>query len=389
TNSLGEANMKFALDLYQQLRKSEDNVFYSPVSVMTALAMLRLGAKGNTAQEIEKVLQVNEATKKTTEKGTACQDEKSENFHHHFQKIMTQLNKSTDAYDLKIANHIYGANTFQFFQEYLEDIKKFYLANAESLDFVNAAEESRKKINSWVESQTNGKIKDLFGSGTLKSNTVLVLVNAVYFKGQWNHKFYEKRTKEGKFCLNQNTSKSVQMMQQRNYFNFALLEDVQAKVLEIPYKGKELSMFVLLPNEVDGLKELEDKLTADKLTEWTSPQNMHMMEVYLSLPRFKVEEKYDLEDVLEHMGIKDAFSSGKADFSGMSESLDLVVSKALHKSFVEVTEEGTEASASTGVEISLTSSPISEDFACDHPFLFFIKESKTNSILFFGRVSSP
>ncbi|XP_006993755.1 serpin B4 [Peromyscus maniculatus bairdii] len=384
-----EATTNFTLELYRQLRETEDNIFYSPVSIMTALAMLQLGAKGNTRQQIEKVLQFSEATKKTTEKSADCHDEKSENLHHQFQKLMTQLNKCNDAYDLKAANSIYGAEDFPFLQEFLEDIKKFYHANVESLDFAHAADESQKKINSWVESQTNGKIKDLFPDGSLGSDTRLVLVNAVYFKGQWDHKFDEKHTGEENFWLNKNTRKPVQMMKQRSKFNFNLLEDVQAKIVEIPYKSKELSMFILLPDEIDGLKELEDKLTADKLIEWTSPQNMDMIELYLSLPRFRVEQKYDLPDPLKHMGMVDAFNTQKADFSGMSSKEGLVVSKVLHKSFVEVTEEGTEAAAATGVEVALTSALISEDFSCDHPFLFFIKQNKTNSILFFGRMSSP
>ncbi|XP_034369180.1 serpin B4-like [Arvicanthis niloticus] len=382
-----EATTNFTLEMYRQLRESKDNIFYSPVSMMTALAMLQLGAKGNTEQQIEKVLQFNETTKKTTEKSADCHDK--ENVHEQFQKLMTQLNKSNNAYDLKVSNSIYGAKEFPFLQTFLEDIKEYYQANVESLDFVHAAEESQKKINSWVERQTNGKIKDLFPSGSLSSSTILVLVNAVYFKGQWNHKFDEKQTTEEKFWLNKNTSKPVQMMKQRNEFNFIFLEDVQAKIVEIPYVGEELSMLVLLPVEIDGLKKLEEQLTADKLLEWTNPENMHMTDMYLSLPRFKLEEKYDLPGPLEHMGMVDAFNPQKADFSGMSSTQGLVVSKVLHKSFVEVNEEGTEAAAATGVEITVTSAQISEDVCCDHPFIFIIRHNKTNSILFFGRMSSP
>ncbi|KAL1775225.1 serpin B4 isoform X1 [Sigmodon hispidus] len=387
-----EATTKFTLELYWQLRKKEDNIFYSPISIMTALAMLQLGAKGNTRQQIEKVLQYNGATKKTTEKSTDFQStekKKRESIHHQFQKLMTQLNKSNDAYDLKAVNSIYGAKDFPFLQDFLENIKKFYHANAESLDFIHAADKIRQKINSIVESQTNGKIKDLFPAGTIDISTILVMVNVMYFKGKWDHKFDEKHTEEEIFWLNKNTSKSVQMMRQRNRFNFNSLEDVQAKIVEIPYKDKELSMFILLPNEIDGLKKLEDKLTAGKLIEWTSPQNMYLAELYLSLPRFKIEQKYDLPTPLEHMGMVDAFTVQKADLSGISSREGLLVSNILHKSFMEVTEEGTEAAAATGVEVSLTSAPISEDFSCNHPFLFFIKQNNTSSILFFGRVSSP
>lgn len=382
-----KATTQFTLELYRQLRESENNVFFSPVSTMTALAMLQLGAKGNTEQQFEKVLQFHKTSKKTTEKSADCHDEES--VHEQFQKFMTQLNKSNDAYDLKSANSIYGAKSFPFLQTFLEDIKEYYQANVESLDFAHAAEESEKKINSWVKNQTNGKIKDLFPKGSLDRDTILVLVNAVYFKGQWDHKFDEKHTTEDKFWLNKNTSKPVQMMKQKNEYNFILLEDVQAKMVEIPYKGKELSMFILLPMEIDGLKKLEEQLTADKLLEWTSAENMNTIELYLSLPRFKVEKKYDLPGPLQHMGMVDAFDSEKADFSGMSSTEGLVVSKVLHKSFVEVNEEGTEAAAATGVGVGITSVQKTKDFYCDRPFLFFIKHNGTSSILFFGRMSSP
>ncbi|XP_069324001.1 serpin B3-like [Eulemur rufifrons] len=390
--SLSEANTQFALDMFRQFGKSkEDNIFYSPLSITSAFAMLLLGCRENTALQIEKVLHFNEVTENTKERTAACHDEKPGNVHHQFQKLLTELNKPTDAYELKIANRLYGEKTYKFLQEYLANTKEFYLASAESVDFKNAAEESEKKINSWVETQTNGKIKDLFPKKTLGNTTALVLVNAVYFKGQWKKKFNKEDTKEGEFWLNKDTSKSVQMMSQRKSFNFALLEDVQAKVLEIPYKGKDLSMIVLLPNEIDGLQKLEDKLTAEKLIEWTSSQNMSKTDVDLYLPRFKVEKSYDLKDVLMAIGMVDVFSQQDADLSGMTGSRHLAVTKALHKSFVEVTEEGAEAASATGIVVNITSSgySIHEEFRCNHPFLFFIKQNKTNSILFFARVSSP
>ncbi|XP_039107819.1 serpin B3 isoform X1 [Hyaena hyaena] len=388
-NSLSEANTHFAWDLFQQFKiaKKDDNIFYSPLSISAALAMTHLGAKGNTALQIEKVFHFNEATKNTQGATTTDHVEKLGDMHHQFQKLLTELKKPTDAYELNIVNKFYGDNKYPFLQEYLDNVKKFYLASAESVDFKNAAEESRKKINSWVESQTNGKIKDMLPQRSLDA-TVLVLVNAVYFRGQWDKRFDKKYTVEEKFWLNKETSKPVQMMKQSVVFNYTSLEEVQAQVLEMPYKGKDLSMILLLPNEVDGLQKLEDQLTAEKLTEWTSSQNMSESLVDLYLPRFKVEEGYDLRGALMSLGMVDAFSGQKANFLGMTRKLDLVVSKVLHKSFVEVTEEGTEATASTVVTVGLTSPPIRR-FHCDHPFLFFIKHNKTNSILFLGRVSSP
>nr|XP_006219790.2 serpin B3-like isoform X1 [Vicugna pacos] len=276
-------------------------------------------------------------------------------------------------------------------KEYINNVKKLYLASVESTDFANAPEESRQMINSWVERQTNEKIKDLFPNGSIDSSTILVLVNAIYFKGQWQQKFKEENTVEEKFWLSKDRSKSVQMMKETKDFNFTSLEDMQVKILEIPYKGEELSMMLLLPNEVDGLQKLEDKLTAEKLLEWTSSQNMWKSQVDLHLPRFKVEESYDLKAILVALGVVDAFSSRDADFSGMTRKHSLVVSQAVHKSFVEVNEEGTEAAAATGITVGATSisTPRYEHFHCDHPFLFFIRHNKTNSILFLGRVSSP
>ncbi|VCW76671.1 unnamed protein product [Gulo gulo] len=268
----------------------------------------------------------------------------------------------------------------------MDNVKKFYLTSVESVDFNNAPEESRKKINSWVESQTHGKIKDLLPKNSLEFTTILVLVNAIYFKGQWDNKFDKKNTVEKEFWLNKDTSKPVQMMKQANVFKFTSLEDIQAKILEVPYKGKDLSTILLLPDEVDGLQKLEDQLTAEKLIEWTSSQNMCDNYVDLYLPRFKLEETYDLKDTLRALGMVDIFQ--RANLSGMTGTKDLLVSKVIHKSFVEVTEEGTEAASSTAVVVNFGSPPI-RPFHCDHPFLFFIRHNKTNSILFLGRVSSP
>ncbi|XP_057556432.1 serpin B3-like [Hippopotamus amphibius kiboko] len=386
--SLGEAITHFAVDLFQQIRQSkEENIFYSPFSITSALAMTSLGAQGQTASEIEKVLHFNGITGSTRGGATNDPVEKSGNVHHQFQNLLTELKKPTDAYELKVANRLYAEKEFPFLQEYIDNVKKFYLASAESADFVHAAEKSRKMINSWVESQTNEKIKELFPENSIDSSTILVLVNAVYFKGKWLQEFKKENTVEEKFWLNKDTSKSVQMMKQTSRFNFTALQNMQVKILEIPYKGKELSMVVLLPDEVDGLQKLEDQLTAEKLIEWTSPQNMKEGLVDLHLPRFKVEESYDLKDTLTALGMVAAFNS--ADFSGMTGTRDLVVSKVVHKSFVEVNEEGTEATAATGISMTYSSGPYYDSFHCNHPFLFFIKHNKTNTILFYGRVSSP
>ncbi|XP_007524210.1 serpin B3-like [Erinaceus europaeus] len=379
----------FAVKLFQQIRLSnKENIFFSPFSILSALSLVYLGAKKNTAVELQKVLFSDESSETTNEGNTAITAGKLDKVHHHFQKLQTELNKPSDDYELSTVNRLYGEKTFRFLQEYTDNIKKFYLADVESVDFANAAEECRKMINSWVERQTHDKIKDLIPKGDL-TGAILLLVNAVYFKGQWENIFDEKITEQAQFWLNKDTSKSVEMMRQISFYNFSSLEDVQAKILEIPYKGKDLSMVVLLPNEVDGLKKLEENFTSNKLKEWMRPENMSARQVSLHLPRLHVEESYDLKATLMGLGIVDAFSSQDADLSGMTGSQGLVLSKVLHKCLVDVTERGTEAAAATAIKVEITASPYLERFHCDHPFLFFIKHNKFNSILFFGRFSSP
>ncbi|XP_036891381.1 serpin B3 [Sturnira hondurensis] len=388
--SLSEANTRFAYDLFQQLRKSEKkNIFYSPLSVSAAIAMTYLGAQGTTASEIQKALHFNEVTEKTKGGATTVPVKKLGNVHQQFQKLLTELNKPTNAYELHLANRLFAEKKFSFLQEYMDNVNTFYLAGMETVDFVNAADESRKKINSWVESQTKEKIKNLCPKDSINSATVLALVNAIYFKGQWSEKFNPELTEQGEFWLNKDTSKPVQMMKKKGLFNFSKLEGMAAKILEIPYKDNDLSMVLLLPNEIDGLQQLEEKLTAEKLTEWTSSQNKSRTTVALRLPRFKVEESYNLQEVMSALGMVAAFSPRDADFSGMTGSQELVVSKIQHKSFVEVTEEGTEAAAASAIIMCKSALLFVETFHCDHPFLFFIKHNTTNSILFFGRVASP
>ncbi|XP_037662056.1 serpin B13 isoform X7 [Choloepus didactylus] len=233
------------------------------------------------------------------------------------------------------------------------------------------------------------KIKNLFPDGSLSSATKLVLVNTVYFKGQWDTEFKKENTKEEEFWLNKGTSKSVLMMKQHHSFKFTFLEDLQAKILGIPYKGKDLSMFVLLPNDIDGLEKIIDKVTPEKLIEWTSPRHLEEKNVNLSLPRFEVEDTYDLAAALAALGMADVFSEQAADFSAMSARSGLHAQSFLHSSWMVVTEGGTEAAAATGMGLASTSAGGFENVHCNHPFLFFVRHNETDSILFFGRFSSP
>ncbi|XP_019377324.1 PREDICTED: ovalbumin-related protein X-like [Gavialis gangeticus] len=314
----------------------------------------------------------------------------AEGAHHQVQALLSAIYKPNSDYSLSIANRLYVEITSEFCKQYLSCTKTLYHAELEEVDFRNAPHKARIKINSWVENKTNGKIKELFPSDATDDRVVLVLVNAIYFKGKWALEFVKEKTKETAFRVNKNEIRSVQMMFLNSTFKLAIIKEPHLEVLELPYIDNELSMFILLPKDIGdnstGLEQLESALTYEKLAEWISSANMNKQNVNVYLPRFKMEEDYNLKSSLQAMGVLDVFSFKKSDLTGMSKSAQLYVSRALHKSYVDVNEEGTEASTGTGVVISRKSA---HDFKADHPFLFFIKHNATNSILFYGRCASP
>ncbi|XP_004452980.1 serpin B13 [Dasypus novemcinctus] len=389
-NSFSVANRQFGFGLFHELRKTSDgNILFSPAGISAALGMLLLGARGSTAWQLQQVFHPEKDKDRSRIKAEEKETEKSAEIHQQFQKFLTEINKPTNDYELSITNRLFGEKTYLFLQRYLDYVEKYYHASLEPVDFVNAAEDCRKKINSWFENQTHGKIKDLFPDGSLDSASKLVLVNTVYFKGQWDMEFKKENTKEEEFWLNKGTSKSVPMMKQLHSFNLTSLEDLKAKILGIPYKGNGLSLFVLLPDDIDGLEEIVDKITPDKLIEWTNPGRMEEKNVSLHLPRLQVEGSYDLEEVLAALGLEAAFSSCRADYTGMSARSGLRPQRFLHRSFMVVTEEGTEAAAATGAGMVTASVGDYENFHCNHPFLFFVRHNLSDSVLFFGRFSSP
>ncbi|XP_053470800.1 leukocyte elastase inhibitor isoform X2 [Ictalurus furcatus] len=380
--SLSVANTNFALHLFTKIKEGNKtgNVFYSPLSISSALAMVSLGAAGNTATQMSEVLHHNKA---------------KDDVHVSFNKLMAELNKAGAPYALSMANRLYGEQTYKFVEKFLKETKTHYHAELETVDFKANAESARVNINNWVEKQTKEKIKNLLEEGTVDNLTRLVLVNAIYFKGSWEKQFDVEATQKRPFKLNKKETKPVQMMNQDTEFPLALIPDLRCKILEIPYKGKELSMLIMLPFEIEdnttGLEKLEHQLTYDNFMEWTQPDRMRTVEVQVSLPRFTLEKTYDMKELLISMGMVDAFDKGKCDFSHMSPCDDLVLSKVVHKSFVEVNEEGTEAAAATaaGMMTRCFRPTPKELFVADHPFLFFIQHKPTRSILFCGRYSSP
>ncbi|XP_067906094.1 leukocyte elastase inhibitor-like [Heterodontus francisci] len=376
---LSKANCHFTLDLFRNLieKNPAGNIFFSPFSISTALAMVYLGAKKNTASQMAKALHFDQIGE----------------VHSGFQKMQLDINRADVSYLLKVANRLYGEKTCNFLEEFCKSSTKFYGAEMSAVDFLTAADETRQEINKWVEAQTEDKIQDLLGQGSVDRDTRLVLVNAIYFKGSWAEKFDEQYTEEMPFKLNKSESKPVKMMYLKKKFLICHVPEFKIKVLELPYIDNDLSMIILLPDDImdnsTGLKQLEQVLTFEKLQEWTLPNRMQKVDVHVRLPKFKLEDNYELNSPLSSLGMRDLFDGSRADLSGMSGARDLYVSKVVHKSFVEVNEEGTEAAAATAVVSQFCMLMQEEMFTADHPFLFFIQHNKTNSILFFGRYSSP
>ena len=364
----------FAFDLYKKLAQKEgniSNIFFSPLSISYGLAMTYAGAGGNTKKQMANVLHFT------------LPDEK---LHFSFFQLMQTLTtKPKGAYKLNIANALWGQKGYQFLEEFKALINRFYHGGFHEVDFIVRIEDTRKKINRWIEQETKEKIKNLIAPGDITRLTRLVLTNAIYFKGDWASQFKKSNTKIMPFHITTTKSVDISMMYQEGQFPYFADEDLQ--VLELPYSGDDLSMIVVLPNSNIGLKELENRLNAEKFTSWLS--RLRKQEVKVYLPKFKLEIKYYLNKVLYEMGMSDAFLPGKADFSGMREDKNLYIYRVIHQAYVNVDEEGTEATAATAVVLNTKSIRIKPIFKADHPFMFFIVHKATGSILFMGSVVNP
>jgi len=382
-----DGNNEFALDLFAKLQSTKGNLFFSPYSISTALAMTYAGARNQTESQMAEVLHFPVSANRRMDSSSKSLPDRQQ-FPKEFGKIIKDLNNrgQKGAYTLTVANALWGQKDYGFLEEFLELIESSYDGRLNEADFIRAAENARETINAWVEKKTNGKIKNLISQGVLNAMTRLVLTNAIYFKGNWAKQFKEDRTQDAPFTLADGNKINVAMMNQKAEFGYMETDTFQA--LEMPYVDHELSMVILLPKKFDALDEFEKTLTLENLTQWLT--KIHKREVVVFVPKFKMTSQFSLASVLKSMGMEDAFSSN-ADFSGINGKRDLFISAVIHKAYVEVNEEGTEAAAATGVVMRLTSvgpAPIPV-FRADHPFLFLIRDNLTGSILFIGRVANP
>jgi len=364
-----DANNQFAINFYSQVSKENDeNIFFSPWSISTAFAIAYEGAKEKTAQEIQQTFGYpSDYDTRTSE----------------FKTVIDDLNPDGVTYQLSVANALWLAERFEPLQEYVETATTYYDSEVSTVDFIS--DDGVDKINAWVEEKTNEKIKDILAPDSTDELTRLVITNAIYFKGNWVTQFNENATRDDPFWITPNDKVAVPMMRlEPKIFNYTQSETMQ--ILKMPYEGDRLSMLVLLPNEKDGLPELEESLSFENLKQWN--EQLIPNEIRVFMPKFKLETEYDLRDPLHDMGIKAAFDPFDADFRGIAG--DLYIAFAIHKAFVDVNEEGTEAAAATAIGVGTTSvKPPVPVFKADHPYVFLIQDDSSGNVLFIGRVVDP
>lgn len=368
-------NNAFAFDFYHHVTQQENgNIFFSPNSISTALAMTYGGADGTNAEEMQKALHFGP---------------NNISFHDQYGAYLKMLHQHAEGnIQLRIANQLWGENNYEFNQDYLNLIKEAYHAPLKKVDFEGAPDSQRSAINNWVEQKTENKIKDLLPAGSITSDTRLVLANAIYFKGDWLYQFKEKDTKEKDFHLSNGQTVTTPFMNFKGTLGY--YENDLFKMVRMPYKGEKQSMIVVLPHETQQMEKVESAINTSYFRKVKYASGL---EVILAMPKFKLEKSLGLNGFLESLGMKQAFNAG-ANFSKMTPSNDLYISTAVHKAFIEIDEKGTEAAAATvivlGIEsVEPSSPPPPKEFIADHPFLFYIIDNESQAILFMGRLMNP
>jgi serpin B len=373
-----EGNTRFALNLYAQLvaKDPKGNHFLSPFSISTALAMAAAGARGETQAEMVRTLHLPDQAYVA------------------FGALLRDLNGGDPAkrgFTLSTANALWAQQGYPWRAEYKKLLQQDFGAGLFDVDFISQPEQARNTINKWVENETREKIKDLIPPGAITPLTRAVLTNAIYFKGDWLSQFDKKKTQEQPFTRLDGSQVKVPLMYQSNPKDCLYAETPDLQVLDLPYTGKRLSMTILLPRKHDGLPDLEKQLRAEKLTQILGAlRPAGKVEVFLPRFRLEMQQPYVLNNPLRALGIEKAFTEG-ADFSGMHTGPErFFITTVLHKAFVDVNEEGTEAAAATAIVLGTRSvPPPPKIFRADRPFLFLIRDQQTGSILFIGRLVDP
>jgi serpin B len=364
---------RFAFDLFVPIiaeNKGAENIMISPFSITSALSMTLNGAAGETFEAMKSGLRYDSET--------------IEEINDTYLKLMKDMVPVDPRVVMEIANSVWVEKKFTAKQEFIDALVKWYLAEVKSIDITDPG--AVDKVNTWIEDKTHDKIKDMLAS--LPDNLAMLLVNAVYFNGKWRHQFDKNDTQNRPFYVSPGSPAQVPMMYQKQ--NFAVIGINEATLIELPYGQGNYSMVVLLPDEGVLLQEAALTLTPENWSEWMQRLSDATMEVELYLPKFKYEYKRNLNDDLARLGMGIAFDPFNADFSNINDLLQLYITDVIHQTFIETNEEGTEAAAATVVIIGVTSMPPPTPVInINRPFLYFIREATTGTIVFMGQVVDP
>eukprot|EP00794_Sanderia_malayensis_P019718 gene19719-21664_t len=374
---------QLAISLFSTLivPPADPNLVCSPLSITSALALVAAGSKGKTLQEISKSLKWGEEKDDTllakallTEAGnvTSC-------------NLADGASTSSEC-PIKSANNMWLDNDLTLLETYRSFLKSFHVS-IQQADFRKDSTKITSEVNEWVAKQTNQKIRDLFSSDQINQDTSAVIVNALYFKGQWAIPFDKTTTHDSIFHVSKTKQVPVKMMFHTDEYKYFVDRSKNCDVLELPYTSKSFRMILVVPHEIDGLTQVQSSLDLKLISSWiNSVQSARTETIDVFLPRFKVSQKINLKEKLKQLGISALFTEN-ADLSGISGSRNLYVSSAVHQAVIEVNEEGTEATSATGIGMNFMSLPT--QLQVNKPFLFMIIHNETKSVLFIGRVADP
>ncbi|XP_042727044.1 alpha-1-antitrypsin [Lagopus leucura] len=369
---IAPSNAEFAFRFYKQVTEEggNKNIFFSPLSLSTAFAMLSLGARSNTLNQLHKCLTFN------------LTEMEEQEIHEGFQHLLQLLNDPHREIQLNMGNTLFIDERLKLQKKFLDDVTNFYYSEVVSMDFQNS-EHAREEINNYIKAKTHGKFVDLLDS--LDEDVMMILTNYVYFKGYWEEPFESYDTRDDDFFVDAEHSVKVKMMFKNTYYNIHRDEKLSCWIVEIPYTGNAAALFVL-PDE-GSMNQVEDALLQDTVSNWS--QSLEGRSVELYLPKLSISGSYDVKRLFLKMGVTDMFSND-ADFSGVAKNTLLKVSRAIHKAKLNINENGTEAAAVTMVEMKVFSAMFSPlEIKFNRPFVMMIFDKITNSILFMGKVVNP
>ena len=360
----------FGLDLLGEISQPDENIFFSPFSISTALGMVHLGAQGETAREMESVLNISENT---------------EVWHQTQGLLIDDLHQPDRCeYVLTVANRVFGQTDMSLQTDFTEALANAYTSEVEELDFASNSDVARQHINTWVADNTEQKILDLFPQGTINPNTRLVLANAIYMNAPWANPFPKSNTSPSNFYLEDGSSVTVDMMSS-DELDYGYTSVEKAQIIELDYRGEELKMVVILPHENVSVSEIEAELNMDTLRTWQS--NIQPGYDQIMFPKFELRSKKTLNQGLIDLGMKRAFDGSLAEFSGITSDVSLFIETVIHEAWVQVDEGGTVAAAATGVSMGFESEPMVIEV--NRPFVFLVQDRLSESVLFYGRVMNP